>query len=295
MESKNVTGKKEKVKGGGVCIYCGWDGGEAGLRSEHTIPYSLGGNTELLNASCSRCEGITSYLDGYLANAVFGHFRAHMGFQSRSGHPTVFPAAVNVGGDVLELSLKREDHPYFLNMPALAPPGIMESKQITDDYGPTNTYSYYNIPPSLRESLGLEDGDLANVINTRPKTNLYAFARALAKIAYCNLVLEYGLDGFRPLAIPDLILGKFPHAAFFVGAIPGLPPPPDLNEGTHTVALGTAKFGRYKLLTAAIRLFASDGDLEHGMPRYYVICGSEGNRKVFPKRPLPKLQRSISL
>jgi 5-methylcytosine-specific restriction endonuclease McrA len=51
-EIEDVAGKKVAVKGGGVCVYCGWDGGEEGLHDEHVVPYSLGGNTELLNASC---------------------------------------------------------------------------------------------------------------------------------------------------------------------------------------------------------------------------------------------------
>src|SRR5580704_17653738 len=94
METEYVEGKKVPVKGGGVCIYCGWDGGEDGLRDEHAVPYSLGGSTELLNASCSDCEGITSYLDGYMANAIFGHLRVHMSVQSRSGHPDTLPATI---------------------------------------------------------------------------------------------------------------------------------------------------------------------------------------------------------
>jgi 5-methylcytosine-specific restriction endonuclease McrA len=91
MEFENLEGKKEHVKGGGVCIYCGCDGKENKLTSEHTVPYSLGGSTELLEASCEACGGITSYLDGYLAGAVFHHLRVHMGLQSRSGHPEVLP------------------------------------------------------------------------------------------------------------------------------------------------------------------------------------------------------------
>jgi hypothetical protein len=86
-EIEDVAGKRVLVKGGGVCIYCGWDGGEEGLRDEHTVPYSLGGNTVLLKASCADCEAITSYLDGYMVNAIFGHLRVHLDLQSRSGHP----------------------------------------------------------------------------------------------------------------------------------------------------------------------------------------------------------------
>jgi hypothetical protein len=77
MEVEDVAGNKVPVKSGGVCIYCGWDE-DGDLRDEHTMPYSLGGNTELVGASCSDCEGVTSYLDGYLANAIFGHLRVHI-------------------------------------------------------------------------------------------------------------------------------------------------------------------------------------------------------------------------
>lgn len=66
--AENIQGKRYGPVG--ECIYCGSDGGADGLRSEHVIPFSLGGNTELLVASCRKCEGVTSYLDGYLARAI---------------------------------------------------------------------------------------------------------------------------------------------------------------------------------------------------------------------------------
>ena len=61
-EIENVQGRKIRVPGGGRCVYCGSDGGADGLRDEHAIPYSLGGTAELLKASCSDCEKVTSYL-----------------------------------------------------------------------------------------------------------------------------------------------------------------------------------------------------------------------------------------
>jgi hypothetical protein len=70
MEPQDIQCKKVSVTDGGVCIYCGSDGGADGLDDEHIIPYSLGGNTELEQASCKMCGSITSYLDGYLANAT---------------------------------------------------------------------------------------------------------------------------------------------------------------------------------------------------------------------------------
>jgi hypothetical protein len=78
----------------GRCIYCGSDGGPDGLREEHIIPYSLGGNAVLEEASCSRCEAITSYLEGYAANVIFIpcvhfiRFKADRGNEEIGGAPS---------------------------------------------------------------------------------------------------------------------------------------------------------------------------------------------------------------
>lgn len=48
----------------GVCIYCGSDGGQGGIRTEHIMPFSLGGNAKLPEARCSACETVTAKLDG---------------------------------------------------------------------------------------------------------------------------------------------------------------------------------------------------------------------------------------
>src|SRR5438477_8029980 len=73
----NDNGKSVDVKDGGVCIYCGSDGGASGLRREHVVPFSLGGRYVLQKASCRACEDVTKKLDGYLANVIFRHFRVH--------------------------------------------------------------------------------------------------------------------------------------------------------------------------------------------------------------------------
>ena len=39
---------REEYRGFGRCIYCESDGGEAGLRDEHIIPFALGGNAVIL-------------------------------------------------------------------------------------------------------------------------------------------------------------------------------------------------------------------------------------------------------
>ena len=56
--------------------------------------------------------------------------------------------------------------------------------------------------------------------------NNITFARAITKVAFCHAVAKYGLDGFRHLAAPDIILGKYSCVPYFVGSDPEEPPPP---------------------------------------------------------------------
>src|ERR1700742_466983 len=188
QEKEDVAGKKVAVKGGGMCISCGWDGGKDGLRDEQAVPYSLGGNTMLLKASCVDCEAVTSYLDGYLANAIFGHLRVHIGLQSRRGHPDNLPATIELADGQRAIDFATADHPYFLNMPIWRPPGFMIGKQLSDDFGPPGRFTYWYVPPRFRDIIGLKDGDIARVIDSSRPHNLNTFARGLAKIAYCNAV-----------------------------------------------------------------------------------------------------------
>jgi hypothetical protein len=292
-EVEDVAGKEVAVKGGGVCIYCGWEGGDGGLRDEHIVPYSLGGNTVLLKATCADCEAITSYLDGYMANAIFGHFRVHAGLQSRSGHPDTLPATVELSDGQRAIELATGDHPYFLNMPIWRPPGFMTGKQLGDGFGEAGRFTYWYMPPKFRDLLCLKDGDMARIIDTSRPHNLSAFTRGLAKIAYCNAVMKYGLDGFRHLATPDIILGRYPNIAYFVGSDPTAPSPPYPRGRQHSVGLGSITYTHTKFQTAAIRLFGDSGAGEKGMPFYTVIYGSEGHHRTIAKPRFPRLKRIL--
>jgi hypothetical protein len=294
-KAEDVQGKKVPVKGGGTCIYCGSDGGVDGLHDEHVVPYSLGGTTELLNASCSDCEKITSYLDGYLANATYKYLRIHSRVRSRSGHPERVPAHVGLHDGKKVIDLAPQDHPYFLHMPVWYPPGIMRGVQPSQDFGDAKAHVYWWLPPNIPKTLGLRHGEIAEIQDTTPMPNLNTFARAIAKIAYCNAVMMYGLDRFRPLVIPDLILGRYPNIPYFVGSDRNDPPPPHRAGILHTVTHTNVAVGRLKFVTTRVRLFAHSGTEQNGMPIYEVVVGAEGRPKIVTRRRSPKLPRQITL
>lgn len=296
ISGADFQGKKIPVKGGGgKCIYCGSDGGADGLRNEHPIPFSLGGNAELLGASCRGCEAITSYLDGYLAHAIFGHFRPHATVQSRSGHPESLAAVVERADGEKIVDLMVKDHPFFLNMPVWDFPGVLRGVLPTEDFTDAHAHVYWSIPPNIRETLGIRDGEIAKIQNATRPLNLRTFARAITKIAYCNAVMEWGLDTFRPLVTPDIILGRYPHQSHFVGSGLSKPPPPLERGIMHACEFVDYIQGRMNLVGVRLRLFAHAGTKAHGMPTYTVIVGQRYSPKSITRRAVPNLPRSILL
>jgi HNH endonuclease len=203
----------------GRCIYCGSDGGTAGLSSEHIVPFSLGGNVEILKASCADCAKITSRLERHLAREIFWELRIHTNTQTRRPYerPDILPARVSIGNRHETLMLPIADHPSFLVMPVWSLPGVLKGEQPSEMFPETKAHLYYYIPPNIRDTLNLDDGQLAELHPPEIVIDPSVFARAVAKIAYCQMVAVCGLTGFRRLVLPDLILGKYPCVSYFVG------------------------------------------------------------------------------
>ena len=67
--------------------------------------------------------------------------------------------------------------------------------------------------------------------------------------------------------------------------------PPAPRGQQHTVELGTLTYQRLKLMFATVRLFADSAAPASGMPRYQVIYGVEGKRKIIPRRALSNPRR----
>ncbi len=273
MELPDIQGKI--FPGCGRCIYCGSTGGTDGLRSEHIIPFSLGGKTEIQQASCKECERVTSYLDGYLSRHTYYEYRAHAGTQTRNPkeRPTAFPAHIVINGQEEIRSFPTADHPYYLAMPVWGLPGILRGDIPTEVFSIQKAHIYSYIPDTLRENLQISE-DMSLQVRGMGRINHSTFARALAKIAYCHAILVYGFNGFRKMATAKLILGQYPYVPHFVGCELKDPPPPEPAGRLHWVDFRTVQYGRFNLIVGSIRLFAHSGTKEAGMPIYRVVVGA---------------------
>jgi hypothetical protein len=260
----------------GRCIYCGSDGGPNGLSDEHLVPYSLGGDAVLPKASCADCARETSKIELYLARNIFREFRSHVGAPSRKKSlPSSLSANVLVGDEEIRSEFLAADQPFSLRLPVWDLPGIMRGDQPRPDFPVCKVRAYNFMTSTLREILGLPDHAPHPLVRIASgEINNITFARAIAKIAYCGAVARYGITGFQPLFLPDIILGRYACVSHFVGSDPDPPPPPHPRNVRHAIEIATAtERSGFRLLVALVRLFAHSGTAEQGMPVYRVVVG----------------------
>jgi hypothetical protein len=245
-----------------------------GLTDEHIIPYALGGNVQLLQASCKSCARITGALEGYVGRKVLWDFRVHAKSPTRrpGERPDVLPARISMGeGEAQTLELPIGDHPYFMPMPVWGMPGLLAGTPPSDRFAEENrVHLYWYVPPTLRQALNLADGELAQIHPPDVQVDNHRFARAIATIAYCQAVARWGVKGFRRVVMPNLILGTYPLVPYFVGCELKNPPPPMDRKAVHMVDLRIVTIGRLRLIVGSVRLFANSGtkDQDADLSRY---------------------------
>lgn len=105
----------------GKCIYC--DGLDA-LTTEHIVPFGLGGNLELPQASCVRCAAETSKIERAILRGDLRPVRVFRALQSRRKHhdaPSVYPLVVVRGSVEETVDLPLENYPILVAFPDFAP------------------------------------------------------------------------------------------------------------------------------------------------------------------------------
>lgn len=267
----------------GRCIYCRAKGEGTRLNDEHLIPLSLGGTAVIAEASCDACADETSKCELELGRKVFYHFRAHIGEKTRRPRerPKELPFTISINNAALETrTIAVKDHPYFTAIPVWGPPGILNRADPMDGFGAMQVHLFHWIPANIRETLNLKPEDDAKLIIPSFPFNEDRYARAIAKIAYCHAVAQFGLDGFDALNLPGLILGREAkmRIPFYVGGTLEDSPPPGDPTVKHFIRTSTMDLAGdlvgNKLIVIDVRLYANSGTQTNGAPFYQVVCGA---------------------
>jgi hypothetical protein len=251
----------------GHCIYCP-DAGENGLGNEHIIPFALNGTQVLPRASCDKCGGVTSYLDGVAARSVFYQLRSSAGLRTRSQLPDGFPVILKFEGGREERSMVPADiHSSTVTVPKFALPSLLSGKKSDGNYH--LTYTTFMRTSQAFDQFVKAKGAVSSGVESSIKPQQYA--RFLAKIAHAFAVAKLGAHGFSPLLL-DLIHGRNVLCGpELIGSEPTTPPP----VGGLMHELGLVNHHRY--VVVRIRLFASAQADWVSMPVYLAVAGIKGS------------------
>jgi hypothetical protein len=267
----------------GQCIYCRAKGEDVDLGDEHLVPLSLGGTAYIAKASCRICADETSKCELELGRKVFYDFRTHIGEKTRrrKERPKELPFTISINNSAHETrTVPVKDHPYFTAIPVWGPPGILTGADHTAGFQAMQVHLFHWIPPNIRETLHLKPEDDAKLIFPSFPLNEERYARAIAKIAYCHAVAQFGLGGFDALNLPDLIIGRESQTRipFYVGGELADSPPPGDPTVKHFIRTSTmdlaGDLAGNKLIVVEVRIYANSGTQTNGAPIYRIVCGA---------------------
>lgn len=256
----------------GACIYCYakyYDASQPGRRLalEHIVPEALGGSLLLPEASCARCEGITSSFEGTVCRRIFGPLRIHFGMPTKrpKDRPHSLPVRAFYAGEEepRRVEVPLSEHPYMCTLVELDPPLLLGppqgGKRVLLTLFPAGKVVVDRQMAELCGKLKAERIEIATTIATDE------FLLMLAKIAHAGCVARFGIGNFQAF-LPDLIRRKDAAGlGLYVGAGEDRPP----ADGTmHHFGVRHLRRGRQLLAVVEIGLFKAAG-----LPSYDVVAG----------------------
>jgi hypothetical protein len=233
------------------------------LGDEHIIPLSIGGSLILSEASCKRCERITSQLEDRCTKTLFDYARPHLDIRARKQKKPRTHAYVD-SHTAEQTKVPIENHPGTIRMFKFAVPGILLGLGPNEDF--PGHFILRPVVTDFRHRVIRGGNQFRFQIGSKVVEEL--FRRMLAKIGHAYAVAELGLGGFQPF-LPNLILGEAAHSSsYLVGG--GLLDEPRTCERHQIEINRQTGINGQKLVVVRIRIF---GDLD--MPSHYVVAGTE--------------------
>jgi hypothetical protein len=209
---------RRRIQGIGRCIYCG---STDSLSREHVIPFGLGGDLVLRDATCPTCANETSKLELRLLRGHWWPYRQFLGLPSRRAGEVVPDVSVTINrsdGTRQSASLPMTKQSVAMIFD-FDPPSILKGKMRNDSPNASRV-AMKNLTafPSVVQVDGSDyrlrvDEKLEIPINY----DAADLCRFLAKVAHGYAISRRGMDCCSEFLLPQLILGKTEGAQSFVG------------------------------------------------------------------------------
>jgi|HubBroStandDraft_6_1064221.scaffolds.fasta_scaffold223916_4 hypothetical protein len=241
----------------GVCIYCGKT---EGLTDEHIVPFGLGGNWILPQASCIACSRITSDFERKVLRGFMHNARIVAGFQTRrpKQRPKTIPVQTKRGFRFETVDLPITESTGFLQLPVMETGAFLVGKPPVQGVivKGNQTIAFGKPPKETAAALGTKALQITSNIDVP------AFARMLAKIGYCTAVAGRGLYALSEVPVLPYILGTADDGSTWIGSADFRLPVED-NNPTHAlgsiILSGMVGKSEETVLVAQVKLFANSG------------------------------------
>lgn len=251
----------------GKCIYCG---STENLHDEHCIPESLNGVHVLGKGSCGDCGKITSKFERAYARESMLAVRTALKMKSKrskSRRPTEFPIRITKDGQEQVINVPVEEHYSVIPMIDIGPPGKYPDSPhaLGLKHGQYKLHPFPIRPNEHVEYLAKKYG--ADEMSVDFQIDVTGFLRMIAKIAYCQIVWQYGLGGIGEAYAIPAILGTKNDIWQWVGS-DGTQKLQKLSQRMKTDHIVSTWFEPGGELHAGVKLFKNAPT-----PEYDVIVG----------------------
>jgi hypothetical protein len=249
-----------KISSTGVCIYCGR--GDVKLTDEHVVPFSLGGQHVLVEASCLRCADITKKFEQKVARNLWGDARASYNAPTRrkkEREKRIYlrdPTGINP-----DLEVSPGDYPAPMVFYQMQRAGVLcGDPEHLDRSGNWKLITIVD-EPRLRDFVSKHPDRLTAQFTHVPDS----FARLLAKIGYCQVLTSLAPSDFNAVCLP-YILGNKSNLSYIVGSrLTNEEPEKGVGYRLSSHRFGTKN---KQVLVSEIRLVA-----DNHTPTYHVVVG----------------------
>ena len=263
-----MSDAKRRKHGIGQCIYCG---ATAGLSREHVLPFGLGGNLVLQDASCPLCAKETSKLELRLLRGHWWPYRQFLGLPSRRASETVPDLSVTIkcadGSEIPAwLPMAKQSVAMVFEFD---PPSILKGTLRNDVPNAPRVYMKHLAAFPAVVQINGRDYSLKSDEKLEIPIHFDAsdLCRFLAKVAHGYAISRRGIDACTEFLLPPLILGNTDGAQSFVGGNGSPLVGPRLPGGGLHSMMDRLNDG---FVSVYIQLFRDRGDPP---PIYEVIVG----------------------
>lgn len=246
----------------GFCIYCG---STKQLSREHVVPYALGGTLTIAQGSCEECRKKTHAFETDVLTGPLRMVRYIQNLPSSTKHrsvPKTVEFSVKLGdGTVQPIEVPIAKAPIFLAFYEFGDPKFLDPSrgENLQTWGLV-TGSYGQDPSRVLSELSAK-----GMTVVPPPSRPMAFARMIAKIAYCLAFVQGHIKKLEnPCGLVKAFMAEPDTIGRFVGSVP---PPFTKYEGVR-IRIATRVIESERIAYTEIQLFA-----DSGAPTYLVVLG----------------------